>query len=574
MRRFSLFLLLVCLLPLLLSIFPLAGKPTSRSNEEKLKDYYLRARSQINRGDYEAAIRYLASCARIDPDSALVNREMARAYLAMGKRLTAQQYIEKARKQAPKDKEIKQLAARIKEEKDAKPKTAPKLPKKSLLIYDDHFFFGVKEELGSHRSESRNDYHQRRYGISSRRYQVDTERSFMDHIFFARSWVRDNIKHPGDLRSYLKKGALTFYLRTERQGLNLEVGFQEEENVAKKKRHYFSSESGPPVISQPLRSYIYADDMWQKVIIPLAEFKPEGYYLTRNDDAGDELPYPIRRPIAFYWKDTAAFIHGYEASGDEFTYWLDEIAVVPSYNQAEYQAAIITAAQRRKQEILSEVILFADSPPSPFWVHGDAYSQVVIDETVRKNGKTSAHFIMSPSGKNKGARRAAEKSTSAAMEASIAEQEANIEIGDSSPEIEPLASASAVDAEDLEAACLAGISLPETDLSNFYPDGALEFYVRGENGGEHFKITLYSRYRMAEEALIMLPGITAYTTLNQHWQKMSIPFTEFMLRRDFDWSRIIRIEFGSSPEPGTQISFYIDDLKFVRRPTIKGNVQK
>jgi hypothetical protein len=555
------------------------AQTASRSNKAKLKDYYLRARKELNKGDYEAALRYLSSCARIEPNSSLVCREMARAYLAMGKRLTAKQYIEKALVRAPKDKEIRLLAKLINDKNSIDASPSPKRPAKSLLIYDDYFFFGVKEELDNRRTKSRNDYRERRFGLSSRRYQLDTRTPALNRIHFSGAWVGSRLNRPGDLRSYLKNGALVFYFRSSSPGLNLQVGFQEQEDRVKKARHYQGSITGPTMLTVPLRDYLYSGEEWQKVIIPLAELKDEGYFLRNDDLTGDSLPYAVRHSLAYYWRSTDSFVHGSRTSSKNLTYWLDEVAVLPRYDHAEYAALAASAKKKRAAEVVAEITLFDDRPVSPFWVHGDGYSQVVLDETIRKQGKYSAHFIMSGSGERSGPRSVAQDSVEAAAADALEAQAESIEGPTSSGGDAPEQPASGrappdLDDKDLEGTSIAGISLPETDLSNFYPDGALEFYVRGETGEEHFKITLYSRYRMTEESFVVLEGVTAYTVIDQHWRKLSIPLVDFKLYTAFDWSRIIRFEIGSSPEPGNQVSFYIDDLKFVRRPTIKGNVSK
>ncbi len=520
-----------------------------RKTEDKLRDYFLRARARMNAGDYQEAARYLSVCARIKPDSPRVNYNLAKVYFAMGKKLIAGEYIKKALKKSPKNPEIKKLAQLIRKSKQVKLKTAPPLPEKSLLIYDDHLFFGVTENLQNRRCQARDDYQRKRYGLASRRYDINNYQLFTSEIFFNRAWVAGNVRYPGDLRSYQATGALVFYVRGEQPGINFDIGFQEEENDEQRAFRYDLSDSGPPFATVPLRHYVYTGRRWQRVIIPLSEFGDDGYYMRAFDDQGMELPYEAQHALGFYWKRIGALVQRRErCRGSSFTYWLDEVAVVPSYDQSIYGAAMLAAVELRRQEVPQDFVIFDDNPINEFWVKGDDSAQVVIDETVRKVGKKSLQMIMF-------------------------EQRGG---GDSIDAIDSPRDLTLTPADERAKQVQAGISFPDADFTNHQSYGGIEFYVRGVNGEEHFILSITARnvQHVGKEVRAISPDIRTYASLTTEWKKVHVPFADFNLKRDFDWSRVIRLAFEADPDPGLEWSWYIDDLRIVPKKTFEGDFIK
>ena len=271
--------------------------------------------------------------------------------------------------------------------------------------------------------------------------------------------------------------------------------------------------------------------------------------------------------MQIYWGKVASFIHGHERSNSDYSYWLDEVAIVPKYDKKEYEVQLLLAEEKRKDEIPQDVVLFDDRPLSSFWTTGDAYSRVVVDETVRRKGKKSLRIYMSVSGGERGTGDTSyiDKAISDALEVAMRECKPGQCCKPGKINI-PW--------DKVDSKVKAGISLPEIDLSKFWSHGAMEFYVRGGIGDEHFRVVIFSRHGVAEERRAILPSTRQYTILNDKWQKLSIPLIDFRQFAEFDPERVMRIELTTTPDPQLEFSFYLDDVRFVPRPTIEGNVEK
>ena len=55
----------------------------------------------------------------------------------------------------------------------------------------------------------------------------------------------------------------------------------------------------------------------------------------------------------------------------------------------------------------------------------------------------------------------------------------------------------------------------------------------------------------------------AFVEVAPKWMKVRFPFNECNLNREFDWTRVIRIYFETTPDPGVEWSWRIDDFKIV-----------
>lgn len=73
-----------------------------------------------------------------------------------------------------------------------------------------------------------------------------------------------------------------------------------------------------------------------------------------------------------------------------------------------------------------------------------------------------------------------------------------------------------------------------TDFSNYLANGEIRFMVKGENGGEDFKIGVQdcNRDRNGETSIAVYKHVTEYVSITNEWQQVKIPFRDFFTCED------------------------------------------
>lgn len=176
-------------------------------------------------------------------------------------------------------------------------------------------------------------------------------------------------------------------------------------------------------------------------------------------------------------------------------------------------------------------MIFDDAPRQIFWWYPLNYSYVNLDETELYKGKKSARITLEP------------KQYSGA-----------------------------------------GTNFQELDLTELRAWGALEYWVKGDSGGEHFTHGLRS-YSRGSYSVISGPDIRYYTEVTRKWQKVSVPLADFTpqgsrwdndqgrtILEDFYWDRVYSMFWAIAPVNEGEMVYFIDELRFVPKQTI--NMQK
>lgn len=114
---------------------------------------------------------------------------------------------------------------------------------------------------------------------------------------------------------------------------------------------------------------------------------------------------------------------------------------------------------------------------------------------------------------------------------------------------------------------------PIADLTNVRDSGAVEFWVRGNKGGELFQIALIDSDNMdGTKAELRLP-VAKYVNVSRNWQKVSIPLAAFgdegvywdgtkEVKDEFDWYDVVEIKFMIPPLRGHEsFTIYVDEVK-------------
>lgn len=117
---------------------------------------------------------------------------------------------------------------------------------------------------------------------------------------------------------------------------------------------------------------------------------------------------------------------------------------------------------------------------------------------------------------------------------------------------------------------------PPMDLTPYRETGALEFWIKGEKGGEKCEILLLDDSNndnsKTEVGVVITPR---YVEISREWQKVSVPLKAFPsegqywdgdknVKDDVDWSEIVEFKVASRPyDKNTEFTVYIDDVNVV-----------
>lgn len=112
-------------------------------------------------------------------------------------------------------------------------------------------------------------------------------------------------------------------------------------------------------------------------------------------------------------------------------------------------------------------------------------------------------------------------------------------------------------------AILAGKDWETYSIAPYYPDGALEFNVKGADGGEDFQVVItavdYERNPDKVESAGVV--VSEIVTVSDRWQPVRIPLTAFLATAaNFNLNQIGTINI--SGVNGTPVKFWLNDIRF------------
>ncbi len=426
-------------------------------------------------------------------------------------------------------------------------------PKGSVIIFDDGFSPGVREYFSIKNARSEVDSNQPMFGKASWLQIVDPKQSYLNEIYIRPALAFCGVEPSEDLRRFRQKGALVFWVRSSAEGLSSDIGFKmlETKNLGRERM---------PENLLPLHHYVYMTRQWSKVIIPLADFSDSGFVMTDElipDDCSDALVSTVlsdlQEEIEEESDETSRKIFG-ELSGrqrrsERFFHWgrvgylvqrgrrtkaperrisFDRVMLVREYDREEY-LRLRAAAKKHSSSRWSadaqttSLYLFRDDFVAGNWAYFPPSSRLIVDETVRYNGKKSIQFAMQ-------ARRWAG----------------------------------------------GGMETGDVDLTSIRELGSLAFWVKGKNGGEVFTPYLRSRRGQGGRVTTHTAQVRHYRELTTEWQEIFIPLADFpddgffwddtvtnKVGAPFDWTRVIELYFEAAPIIEVGHPWYMDDMRCV-----------
>jgi hypothetical protein len=109
---------------------------------------------------------------------------------------------------------------------------------------------------------------------------------------------------------------------------------------------------------------------------------------------------------------------------------------------------------------------------------------------------------------------------------------------------------------------LAGNNWESYSIAPYYPDGALEFDVKGANGGEDFQVAISDTEYGRDPVNLASDSITISTILSitTQWQHVRIPLTTLLPEAaSFNLDQIFTIDFSSVD--GSAMTIWLNDIK-------------
>jgi hypothetical protein len=110
---------------------------------------------------------------------------------------------------------------------------------------------------------------------------------------------------------------------------------------------------------------------------------------------------------------------------------------------------------------------------------------------------------------------------------------------------------------------LAGKDWESYSIAPYYPEGFLEFNVKGANGQEDFKITLNDIEvgRNPENVSSAEVAVSTILDVNDEWQHVKIPLQAFLSSSaNFNLDQMFTIGFSNAN--GSDMTFWLNDIKF------------
>ncbi|MEZ4594778.1 MAG: glycoside hydrolase family 9 protein [Chloroflexota bacterium] len=115
---------------------------------------------------------------------------------------------------------------------------------------------------------------------------------------------------------------------------------------------------------------------------------------------------------------------------------------------------------------------------------------------------------------------------------------------------------------------LAGYDWEPYSIAPYYPDGALEFNIKGADGGEDFEIYLVAVDYERDPAEMESYGVymSEVAAVSDQWQAVRIPLTDFLdSANQIDLNQISTLNF--SAVDGAPLQFWLNDIRFTSPAT-------
>lgn len=487
--------------------------------------YMTSARQFNEKNQFAQGAQYAEAAVKMNPSSWEARYEAGRSYIGLGQHAKAVAHFRVALGSAPAnyksylEKFIAKYGA-TSPASEGPPSSGTR--SRNIQIFQDQLSHGAQVRVTSggeltQKSSVVEDANQFRSGSKSLYFQMGKDISTNTHINIQGLWRSQNVPYPGDLTRYMEKGALSFWIKGKKEGMPYEIGFWTEAGQAPGQLLY-------SVL--PLQKYCYVSTEWQQVIIPVTHFY-NAYIWWRapgTDGSGNRIWQ--RREAKMKWRDVGGIIFSAAQTkeGDP-SFWIDDMALVASYDEKAMQAlrALAQGAEGEKRKTDS-LAVFEDSAEGEFWTNPPDTAMAIIDETEFYKGKKSLRVTLD---------------TKAEDHSSV------------------------------------GTGFSEIDLSSILGRGALEYWARGQSGGEHWRNSLRCRIQ-GRDVWVNGPDVRSITDITKKWRKVKIRLLDFeliakdasaeILREDkFDWKRVDSISWWIPPLPDSDMVFYLDEIKFVPR---------
>lgn len=488
---------------------------------------YMSYAKQLNdQAKYPEAFKYAEAAIKMNPNSWESHYEAARSLSNMGRRHTAIWHFQLSVKNAP-DTNKTSLESMLVQFRGTE--NTPEWPAKTLHIFEDdlthgaNILFTTVDGRANKKSRYSKVSDPAKFGTHSIYFRMHPEVDTQAIISFVGAWKTENLPYPGDLTPYREQGALIFWIKAKNPGSSYSVGFR---MIAKEE----DGRGKTPGSTLSLGKYCFLNTEWQKVVIPLSDFFVEGYYWQREvTEDGDSTERWVRYETFFDWKKVEGFhIESPKTDHGEQAFWIDEMVVVMEYDKTEATTLKNLARSRERENRGTEdFVIFDDIPRQIFWWYPLNYAYVILDENEQYKGKKSARVTLEP------------KNYSGA-----------------------------------------GTNFQELDLTEMRAWGALEYWVKGDSGGEHWGHSLRARFKGGEFS-VYGPDIRYYTDISRTWEKVSIPLADFpaqggrwdsdqsrWILGKFDWTRVFSISWYINPVDEGEMVFYLDEIRLVPKQTI------
>jgi hypothetical protein len=254
-------------------------------------------------------------------------------------------------------------------------------------------------------------------------------------------------------------------------------------------------------------------------VIPFSDFHANGTLWGRRGGGRTTHHY---KPFDWSRVNDIRF-HVGDTPMKEWVIYLDELMIVPRHNSTE--AANLKKKARASRYASAgdgqgDLVLFDDKPnASYFGAHPPPYTRLVLDESVAKVGKKSFQYVL-----------------------------------------------------DTKKRSWCSFGIDNLDFAPYVKSGSLEFWIKGEKGGEEFNFGFQCTDKSGITVSVGVKSIT-YLYPKTRWQKVTVPLTDFPAigkdtkhrKRKFDWSSIHQFYVEGLPRQKSNNSFWLDDIKVIKR---------
>ncbi len=490
-----------------------------RLDQQNTKAMLLLGDAYLMANKFQDAIKWYKYVRTVDPGEINGFYKEANVWVILGKKDRAIGLLQQALRLDPKAAWLKKILVNLRGSDEP-----PEFPPGSIYIFEDAYAFGVVQNKDNKKSKILIDKKVKKFGSASMCYRLNTRKENNINLNFLGAWKSSNVHFPGDLTRFRKKGALVFWIKGIFEGEFFDVGFKAipKEGV---------SEKDTPKTSMSVGNFAFITTEWQKVIVPFSELPSSGFvWRPVLTDKGDLTDQERRVDMVLNWSKVDSFyIRADKLFRKERKFWIDHMVLVPEYDRQEFE--FLRNAARKKERVYrgtDDFVIFHDEPLTTWWAYPRPYAYVVRDETVFKEGKFSSQFVMDPKDWTGG-----------------------------------------------------GMTLPEIDLSPIREKGALEYWVRGENGDEQFGNGLCCLTKEVTYNIVSAcPNIRMYLDISTKWRHVSIPLADFPSDGEYwdnaytyktpapmDWTRVMEISWDTSPVAEKEHTWYLDDIRIVPKST-------